>query len=252
MGVEVLVAAIIIVGLGVAAFKIWMKKQIMIRAGQFTSEIYAVWAAQGPFENGETSASAMRYAHAAVRGLESLQETGLAEALSKHALAYDEDPQRWESLRKRSLSGASGQKFEDQLTMAKGFAATDTLNSEMFKDAGYEIGFGRDANGNLTVVSKDLLAEEERQKNRKESGEAIVNAVGNNLLGDESEEAKQLVDFLIGVYRADSGRDPETPGELGHMWIILLNHSSENPEEEVSREFRVLNERWQATMPNAE
>src|SRR2546428_6239317 len=115
MGVEIIVAALIMVCLGVVVFKSWTKKQAMVQAGQLTSEIYAVWAAQGPFENGKASASAMRYAYVAVRGLESMKDAAVAEALSKHIAAYDADPRRWESLRQQSLSGARGQKFEDQL-----------------------------------------------------------------------------------------------------------------------------------------
>lgn len=217
MGVEIIVIAFIVVGLGVATFRFWMKKRIMVQAGQLTSEIYAVWAAQGPFETGETSANAMRYAHAAVRGIESIKDNVIADALSKHAAAFDADPQLWESLRQQSLSRASGQKFEDQLTIAKGLAAIDSLNSGMFKDADYKMDLERDANSNLTIMFKDLLTEEERQQRRKESADAMANAVGNNLLTVKSEEAKQMVDFLIEVYRANSDHDPEKPSELGHM-----------------------------------
>jgi hypothetical protein len=194
----------------------------------------------------------MRYAYAAVCGLESIKNATVAEALSKHAVAYDADPRRWESLRQQSLSEARGQKFEDQLTMVKGVAAMDSLNNGLFKDIGFQMEFAMDANGNLTMASKDLLTEEERQQMRQESGEAIVNAVGNNLLGNESEEAQALVDFLREVYRANANRDPEAPGELGHMWLTMLNHSSENPDEELSRTFIDLNARWQVTRSDPE
>lgn len=251
MGVEIIVATIIVVVLGAVAFKVWMKKQIMIRAGQLTSEMYAVWAAQGPFENGGSSAIAMRYAHAAVRGPESIKDVGEAEAFTKHAAAYNADPQCWESLRQKSLSGANGQKFEDQLTIAKGFAAMDDLNSGIFKDAGLKMGFGKDANGNTTMVcndpeSKYLLTEDEVDLRFKNFGDSIEDAVGKKLLDDKSEEAQELVNLLIEAYKICSDRNPETPGDFGKIWNFLSHYSADKPDEEISRAFTDINARWQA------
>lgn len=191
----------------------------------------------------------MRYAHTAVRGPDSISAS-INEALSKHAIAFDADPQRWESLRLQSLAGAKGQKYEDQLTVAKGLDAVDSLNNGMFKDIGIQMELAKDANGYPTIVKKDLWTEEERQQKKKEWGEAVVNGIGENLLKSVSAEAKQLINFLLEVNEATSGGEPKAPGELGHIWLVMFNYSNENPKEAISQEFTVLNERWQKITPD--
>lgn len=91
----------------------------MVQAGRILIDVHAVWAVQGPFKNGEESAKAMRFATAAARGPESIN----ADALNKHATSYDAQPQTWESLRQSSLSNAHGQKFEENIAIAKRLGA---------------------------------------------------------------------------------------------------------------------------------
>ena len=94
MRTKILIVSICIVGLIIIAFYSY-KRFTINRAGQLTSEIYAVWAAQGPFKSGEDSAKAMKYAHAAVRGIETTNEPIFVEARQKHSEAYNANPKRW-------------------------------------------------------------------------------------------------------------------------------------------------------------
>ena len=122
MIVKILVGAIIVTIIGFALFSMW-QRQITVQAGRILIDVYAVWAVQGPFKNGEESAKAMKLATAAVRGPESIKDLSTADALTRHAASYDTQPQKWESLRQDSLSGANGQKFEENLAIAKKLGA---------------------------------------------------------------------------------------------------------------------------------
>lgn len=122
MMVKILVGTIILAIIGFALFSMW-QRQMMIQAGRILIDVNAVWAVQGPFKNGEESAKAMRYAIEAVRGPESIKDPATAEAILKHAASFDAQPQRWELLRQKCLSGASGKKFEEHLAIAKRLGA---------------------------------------------------------------------------------------------------------------------------------
>jgi len=122
MKMKILVGVIILAIIGFVLFKMW-EKQMMVQAGHILMEVNAVWAVQGPFKNGEESAKALKLATAAVRGPESIKDLSTADALTKHAASYDAQPQKWESLRQYSLSDANGQKFEENLAIAKKLGA---------------------------------------------------------------------------------------------------------------------------------
>ena len=85
----VLLIALIVAG-GAFAFRYWIRSQAMKQAAEVTRDIYPVWAAQGPFGSGTQSAGAMRYAYLTVRGPEEAER--MADAIAKHAQAFDADP----------------------------------------------------------------------------------------------------------------------------------------------------------------
>lgn len=99
------------------------KKFTSLKASQIVAQVFAVWAAQGPFENGEVSASSLRYATLAVRGMDSLDDKKSKEAISMHACAYDADPERWEALRSEYLSSHKNGQFKEQLEKANEIAS---------------------------------------------------------------------------------------------------------------------------------
>jgi hypothetical protein len=67
------------------------------RATIMARRVFPVWAAQGPFASGAESAEAMRNAYLVVMGPEEAEL--MADAIAKHATAYDHDPARWEKTR---------------------------------------------------------------------------------------------------------------------------------------------------------
>jgi hypothetical protein len=120
----------------------------MLQASKIAGEVYAVWAAQGPFENGESSAKAMRYANLVVRGKDSLDDKKSKESIFLHEKAYNAEPERWEALRQKSLPLATGEKFQKQLAMVKQMSSnTFALRT-----------FGDNLLNNGSKESKDLVA----------------------------------------------------------------------------------------------
>ena len=89
-----------------------------------TQKIFPVWAGLGPFENGAKSARAMKAAYAAVLGPEEAAKA--EESFEKHWIAYDQDPEDWENLRKEALKANS--EINDYITMAKALIAMERLD----------------------------------------------------------------------------------------------------------------------------
>lgn len=156
----------------------------MLQASKITGEVYAVWAAQGPFESGEASAKAMHYANLAVRGMDSSTDKEFKEVILKHARAYDDDPARWEALRRDSLSLPKNEKFEEQLALAEHIANnTEVINKlgEKLLDEG-------------SKESKDLLA--------------LLNEIYKSRHGRDIEDSVELGFIYAQVY-SESLRYPE-------------------------------------------
>jgi hypothetical protein len=85
-------------------------------------QVFPVWAAQGPFASGAASAAAMRNAYLVVMGEKEAEEA--AEAIAKHAAAYDSNPVKWEEIR-REAAGVAGSETIGFLTRATALGATD-------------------------------------------------------------------------------------------------------------------------------
>lgn len=117
------------------------------KAGKISVEIYTVWAAQGPFKNGEDSAKAMRRAIIVVRGKDALEDNKFNEAIIRHADAYNSDPQRWERLREESLSVKKSKDFDKYVEMVKQMASNDIALSN----------FGERLTKDTSAEGKDLL-----------------------------------------------------------------------------------------------
>jgi len=115
------VMVVVVVVLAFAGYQYWGKQKNL--ADDVFIKINAVWAAQGPFKNGEESAKAMRYATKAVGGADSFYNV-----IDKHPAAYDAHPDRWEQIRKSSLDYAKGSEFEANLEAAKKLGAVVNPN----------------------------------------------------------------------------------------------------------------------------
>jgi len=133
---------IIIACVAIGTLWYFNRRRITSTAASIVGEIHAVWAAQGPFENGELSAKAMHYATLAVRGNDSLRDNEWKESISLHEKAYNSDPERWEELRQKSLLRSKGEKCEKQLAKAKQIASNDnalsSFGSKLYNDGSKE------------------------------------------------------------------------------------------------------------------
>jgi len=105
----------------------WYRSHIFKRASGLARRVFPVWAAQGPFDSGEKSAAAMRYAYLAVFGAEEAEKRGMVEAISKHAAAYDSNPAAWEQNRQQAMQSANSE-TEEFVTIAKGLATMVSPN----------------------------------------------------------------------------------------------------------------------------
>lgn len=83
-------------------FRRWFKTLVWREASDQAREMFPVWAAQGPFATGSESALAMRYAWLAVLG-DHDKVDNMTENFSRHASAFDADPESWENNRRKAL-----------------------------------------------------------------------------------------------------------------------------------------------------
>ena len=244
----VLLIALIVAG-GAFAFRYWIRSQAMKQAAEVTRDIYPVWAAQGPFGSGTQSAGAMRYAYLTVRGPEEAER--MADAIAKHAQAFDADPGVWEKLRQESL-GLAGAKTQDHVTVAKGLAAADALNKDLFEAGGHRMEFARQPDGRLAFAYKQIWPDEDVQRKKEAAAETITKSIGTSLFEDASPEGQRLVQFLREIHRSNPEQAPETSMALGKLWMACVSFSNENPNSDIAQEFTALNDAHTATKPELE
>lgn len=227
---------------------LWFRSNTVKHAACMVSEIFPVWAAQGPFESGKQSSAAMRYAYLAVRGPEETEK--MTEAISKHAQAYDADPAAWEKLR-QDTENQSNDKTEEYVTLAKGFADMDSLNKDLLEGRGHKLELARLADGSLGIAYKQIWSDEEIVKKKKEDYEAILSGIGQGLLDDSSEEAKELLIFLYDSYEANVGKKPESASDIGKAYFACMEIGKEEPESEIAKEFERLSDALHEARPES-
>lgn len=224
----------------IVLFARWRRSSAFQGASEMAREVLPVWAAQGPFANGARSSEAMRLAYVAVFGTDMAEQS--AAAIRSHAEAYDSSPTTWEELRQEALNQASPEALE----LAKGIAAAESLNKDLLESGGHRLEFTRMQDGSTQVVYNQIWTDAAVEEKRREGGEAIANAIGENLMEADSVEAGELVRFLTEIYRSEIGEEPMT-SDLGRVWLSLSA-----PDEEIRltpevREFRKLNAAYSAT-----
>ncbi len=108
----------------------WYRSHIFKLASGLARRVFPVWAAQGPFDSGEESAAATRYAYVAVFGPEEAERMGMVEAIANHAAAYDSNPTAWEKNRQVAILTANSE-TEEFVTIAKDLAAMDSTEGTL-------------------------------------------------------------------------------------------------------------------------
>lgn len=225
---------------------LWFRSHTLKRASNIAQQVFPVWAAQGPFESGEQSAGAMRYAYMTVKGPEETER--MAEAIRKHAISYDRDPARWEQTRQEAARSA-GPETEEFVTIAKGFAAMDFLNKDLLEEGGHKLELARQPDGSLGVAYKKIWSDEAIEEKKKQDSEAIVSGIGKGLLNDSSEEARKLVKFLSELYKANTGEEPDSASAIGRAWLACFEIRNDELESELAKQFERLNRAHQETLP---
>lgn len=122
-------------------------------------KVYAVWAAQGPFESALDSKTALESAIKAISGLNLNALPQFDSLLSGHEKAFEKDPSEWERTRVVALEHFT-EELDQTLVLAKGLAATQTLNREFLAPIGKKIELGTADDGSLAFFGKNLTAEQ--------------------------------------------------------------------------------------------
>lgn len=154
IAVFVLIAAAIIISL---LFK-WHKESVLKRASILASKVFPVWAEQGPFDSGEQSAAAMRYAFLASFGKEEAEKMGMMKTISSHAHAFDSNPVAWELNRQKAKQLASTE-TEKLVAIAKGLAAIDSINKDLLESSENKLEIENKSDGNMEIVLKKVYTD---------------------------------------------------------------------------------------------
>lgn len=215
----------------------------------------AVWAAFGPYQTAEKAEDYLRTAIEVVFG---------SEGVAKHEewiRGHGENYRQWEAeerleesqnlLRKGLLLSAHGPAFNEafrnfkKLFRSKAVKSMEWINKEYLENTGHRLEVTETEDDPFKIMYKKIWSDEKIAENEKEVSEGILMAIGTNLLNDESEEAKNLVEFLEMVYEINIDEELEKERAIGGMWLGCLEIENEDANSEIAKEFRVLNNAWQ-------
>jgi len=90
-------------------FYMFWRQYESYKVSKMEQDVLSVWAGLGPFKSGVESANAVKSAHISIYGLEIPSE--LQEGFIGHQAAYDLDPDGWEDIRQKYLTGNDKIKF---------------------------------------------------------------------------------------------------------------------------------------------
>lgn len=254
MTIEFAMKVLVVATLIILAF--WALRRFQAPRSGTERLAMTVWAAFGPYDTAEFAEKGLRWAVRAVFGPKGIMEheTWIA--------GHAENFRRWEAegryskvhemMRKGLLHSAHGAAFETASQRYRDEAMADasqiiaSLNKDLDK-TGHKLESVKQQDGSYQVVHKKIWSDEEIERNEREAGETVLNAIGKNLLEDQSTEAKQLLSFLAAVYQANTGKALEASKDVGISWIACLVVQDKDPDSETVRMFRVLNSAWNSS-----
>jgi len=210
--VTMLVSLVVVVS--ILFWYLWRRYTFSL-ASKTAQILFPVWAGQGPFENGTESAKAFKAAYIAVMGIEKAEDYN--DAIVKHQVAYDQDPEKWENLRKKSMQESN--EINDYVIVAKGITA-------------------------MKVIHNDILTDEEINERKAEIGGRICESVGRNIMADNTPESLALMTFLSKAFEYSYNRPAESAGDYGYVWSLFIGHREKEPDDPASIDFNLLNEAW--------
>jgi len=159
-------------------------------------------------------------------------------------------------MRNGLLLTAYGTAFNDAFekvkaeSVAQAQAGMEILNKDFLEEGGHRLETVTQPDGKVDFVYKKLWSDEKIEEKEKGDNEVLLNTVGNNLLTDQSEEGKELTEFLRMVYQQHMDKEIQTPRELGKAWWACFSLLTEEPESEIAKTFKVLSDDWNPPKSN--
>jgi len=132
----------------------------------------------------------------------------------------------------------------DDEILSNGLQAMENLNKSLFEPAGRKLEAVKQPDGSMQVEYKKIWSDEEIERKKQESAEAILEAVGSTLQDDTSMQAQLLLAFLKDAYRANADKDLETTKEIGHALLACLETAKHDPTSDFVKTFTILNDAW--------
>jgi len=166
-----------------------------------------VWAAYGPYDGAGDAEDSLRRAVQAVFGNEGKADH--EEWVKGHVENFRkwEEERRFQKAEKLMRNGllhtAYGNAFTATCNLVQAEALAEVekgiewMNKDFLEEGGHRLEAAKQTDGTTQVMYKQIWSDEEIQRKKKEDGEAILNAIGNNLLKDKSKEAQELITFLF-------------------------------------------------------
>lgn len=196
-------------------------------------DVFYVWAAQGPFENGDESTDAMNAAYYAVFKSEA------GDKYRNHAASYDNSPATWERNRLIALESRKEEldALRDEALMYRARKAANAFNELMRPATGYDIQpeVGPDGFRWRSIDTETPIEREEREANRNE---ALWVGIGSGLLADRSAETTELIKFFQTSYASATGTElPLEARDIGKAYFAALSVAAQEPESEFALEF---------------
>lgn len=247
--------ALTYIGIAAAAVLIFW----WVRWGQFPKRntqrlVTTVWAAFGPFNTAQDAEDTFRTVARVVLGLKlSQKDEGWVEGHIQNFHEWEKDgrfEQAENMMRKGLLLTAGGPAFDEAFKNVQAEYGkqvqeiAESLNKDLLEEGGHKLETVTQPDGRIEVFYNKIWSDEKIDQKQKEDNEAILSSIGNNLLNDNSDEAKELVEFLKKVYRHNADKEIQSAQDLGTAWFACLSVTNEEPESEVARTFQVLNDAW--------
>ena len=249
-GDSVWTVSAIVTGVLLLALAVWLWSRS--RGHQLASEkakkVFPLWASQGHFNTGAESAAALRNAFLAVSGPEKTEE--MADAIAKHEASYDDQPEKWEKLRREVMKPYDSNR-DDNIDLAVAITAAEAFNKENLEHGGHRLELTKQPDGRVGFNYRQIWSNEAVAEEKTRNNVLLASGVGKGLLEDSSKEAQALVAFLSDVYRATSDEKPDATA-IGRSWFACMSFCNEEPDSEFSSTFRNLNDAHLATIPDDE
>ena len=117
------------------------------------------------------------------------------------------------------------------------------LSKDVLEKGGHRIEAIKQPDGTFQYLRKKIWSDEKIKRHKEETDEMILNGIGSNLLEDQSEEAKELLEFFKELDQTyNLSANFKSPKDVGAIWFKCLEFSKDS---EVGRTFRALTDAWQ-------